>query len=133
MAKWTCPDCGSELKKKSSSHFTTKKHLAAVGGSTPSPSGDYDYPTNEQGQEKTIAEFLAEAGASPPLSGEIGNLRDNIKFDTKRSEQWQGVYDAYVKSVDAPAGNKNTQTLGGHTQRERDVIRHGLNQNRRGW
>ncbi len=124
---WTCPDCGSELKKKSQSHFTTQKHLAAIGGSSPSSVVDDEYGG------PSLADILAEAGASPPLSGEIGRLRDKIKFDTVRSEQWQANYDAYVKSVDRKSGNKNTQTLGGHTQRERDLIRHGINQSRQGW
>lgn len=122
---YTCAVCGTTLKNKSGvkAHEQSQKHLGASEASTS------DAILNDHGQEKTFADLLAEAGASPPLSGEIGALRDKIKFD--QTKPWQAVYDSYVKTP--RNDNPKSFTMGGNDIRERDVIRKALFDSRRSW
>lgn len=122
---YTCPDCGTTLKNKSGvkAHEQSQKHLAASGGTNAAQDGGGVY------NEPSYADLLAEAGASPPMSGEIGALRDKIKFD--QSKPWQAVYDQYVKT--ASNDNPKSKTIGGNTLQERDVIRQALFDSRRSW
>ncbi len=133
MAEYTCDVCGTKLKNRSGikAHEQSQKHLSAGGGIAPSAgvSEDAPYGYNEFGQPETLAEIYAKAGASPPLSGEIGALRDKIKFD--QSKPWQAVYDAYVKTPQND--NPKSKTIGGNTLKERDVIRLSLHESRRVW
>jgi len=125
MAEYTCPDCGTKLKNKSGvkAHEKSQKHLSATVGSSSVALNDEEYG------QPSLADLLAEAGASPPMSGEIGALRDKIKFD--HSKPWQAVYDQYVKT--AANDNPKSLTIGGNSLKERDVIRQALFDSRRSW
>lgn len=119
MAKWTCPDCGSELNKKSQSHFTTQKHLAATGASAPSRAA----PSIEEDQTWHIPGV---AYGAPRLGGEIGRLRAKAATDpTNRNE---ALLDAYVKIqwVKDAAGKKVKKEGQAGTRVERDALRQNL-------
>lgn len=118
---WRCPDCGSELKKKSQSHFTTQKHLAATGGSSSTSQSDRTLP-----EENQTWHIPGAAYGAPRLGGEVGRLRAKAAQDpTNRTEL---LLDAYVKiqMEIGPDGIRVPKEGQAITRVQRDALRQNL-------